>query len=155
MNPPDSVPPPVPPPVPTTTPAMPPAPPVPPLMQPGWIAQAGAVTPDDRSNAMLCHLLSIFTGFIAPLIIWLVKKDQSRFIDHHGRENLNFQITMIIFLVGLIGMSFVFMILPFAFFLIPVLYLAAVILPLVFEIQACMAANRGEWYRYPLCIRIL
>src|SRR5688572_25125240 len=49
-------------------------------------------TQDERTMSMLIYLLAILTFFIGPLIIWLMKKDQSRFIDHHGKECINFQI---------------------------------------------------------------
>jgi uncharacterized Tic20 family protein len=51
---------------------------------------------DDQNMGMLCHLLGIFTSFLAPLIIWLIKKDTSPWIDHQGKEALNFQITALI-----------------------------------------------------------
>ena len=33
---------------------------------------------------------ALFTVFIGPLIIWFIKKDDSAFIDYHGREYFNF-----------------------------------------------------------------
>jgi uncharacterized Tic20 family protein len=60
----------------------------------------GPPSSDDTTMAMLCHLLAIFTGFIGPLVIWLVQRDKSRFVDAHGREVLNFVFTMtIVFIV--------------------------------------------------------
>src|SRR5438105_972285 len=47
---------------------------------------------DERMMAMFCHLGGILGGFILPLVIWLIKKDESRYIDYHGKEALNFQI---------------------------------------------------------------
>jgi len=55
---------------------------------------------DDRSMAMLAHLLGIFTGFLGPLIIWLMKKDQSPFVDDQAKESLNFQIFAVICFFG-------------------------------------------------------
>lgn len=102
--------------------------------------------------AMLCHLLSIFTGFLGPLILWLVKKDSSRFVDHHGRESLNFQITVFLVSFCLGAMAFVMMFFFIGILLIPLL-MAIGVLALVAEIMACLAANRGEWHRYPCTIR--
>ena len=54
----------------------------------------------ERSNAMLCHLLALAAfvvplgNIVGPLIVWLAQKGKSEFIDRHGRESLNFQITM-------------------------------------------------------------
>ena len=42
-------------------------------------------TDEEKTMAMLCHLLALFTSFIGPLIIWLIRKDKSRFVDAHGR----------------------------------------------------------------------
>src|SRR5438128_1055915 len=54
------------------------------------------LTADDKQMGMLCHLLGIVAGFIGPLIIWLMKKDQSRFVDSQGKEALNFHLTLLI-----------------------------------------------------------
>lgn len=115
------------------------------------------LTQDDKTMGMLVHLLSLLTGFIGVLIIWLVKKDQSKFVDYHGREALNFLISIFIYMVGLmlvgvligvatmgIGMIFIF----------PIIAIIG-IGQLVFEIMACVAAHKGEWYRYPMTIRLI
>lgn len=113
------------------------------------------VTSDDRTLAMLCHLLAIFTGFLGPLVLWLVKKDASPFVDHHGREALNFQLTVLLASICLAALTFVLLL---AFFigilLVPVL-MALSIGALVLEIMAALAAQRGEWYHYPWCIRFV
>lgn len=103
---------------------------------------------------MLCHLLGIFTGFLGPLILWLVKKDSSPFVDHHGKEAVNFQLS--IFIITFCT-SLVVVVLMFAwvgFLLLPFLLLIP-LLALVFKIIACTSANRGEWHRYPMCIRFI
>src|SRR4051794_33293223 len=51
---------------------------------------------DSITMGMLCHLLGIFTSFLGPLIIWLMKKDQSPWVDDQGKESLNFQIVALI-----------------------------------------------------------
>ena len=51
---------------------------------------------DARMWGMLCHLLGLFTSFVGPLIIWLLKKAEDPFIDDQGKEALNFQITLAI-----------------------------------------------------------
>jgi uncharacterized Tic20 family protein len=101
---------------------------------------------DDRMLAMFCHLGGVFGGFILPLIIWLVKKEESSYIDHHGREALNFQLTM---LIGhLIAM-------PLAICTFGLTALAMLALVVTFSIIAAMAANRGEKYTYPMTIRFV
>ncbi|MEM9656453.1 MAG: DUF4870 domain-containing protein, partial [Actinomycetota bacterium] len=104
-------------------------------------------TSDDRTMALLCHVLGLFTGFIGPLIVWLIKKDQSRFVDHHGRQALNFQISM--FILWMITFVLIFVLI--GLLLIPVLLVWGIVMPII----AAVAANKGEEYRYPLTIPFL
>lgn len=138
--------PPAPPPVPEAAP-----PPLPLVAAP---AAQTIVTNDDRTLAMLCHLLGMFTGFLGPLVLWLIKKDDSRFIEHHAREALNFQITIMVAMFGLGLVTFVLMAVLIGFLLIPVL-VALPIFALVVEILAAVAASDGQWHRYPLCMRLV
>lgn len=101
-------------------------------------------TPDDRSMALLCHVLGIFTGILGPIILWAIKKDQSRFIDHHGKQALNFQLSMLLYWV----IAFFSLIVLIGFLLIPILVVIGILLPIL----AAVAANKGEMYRYPLTI---
>ena len=110
------------------------------------------ISDDDRMLAMLCHLLAIFTGFVGPLILWIVKKDSSPFVAHHGRESLNFQITLLLVMTCLGAATFILMFVLIGIVLVPVLIVVP-ILALVAEIIAAVAAQKGEWFRYPCCIR--
>ena len=107
----------------------------------------GAVTSDDKTMALLIHLLTLVSGFIGPLIIWLIKRDQSAFIDHHGKEALNFQLTLLLAWFG----AMLALLVLVGLLLIPVL----LVLQILFPILAAVAANRGELYRYPLTIRFI
>ena len=102
---------------------------------------------DDRNLAMLAHLLGIVSGFVGALIIWLIKKDQSPFVDEQGKEALNFQITMMIAIVG----AWILMFVLIGMLLLPLLLIAN----LVFCILAAVAVSRGEHYKYPFVIRLL
>lgn len=130
----------------------------PPPMNPP--AQAPVPNEDERNMAMLCHLLGIVAsytiglGFVGPLIIWVLKKDSSVFVDFHGKEAINFQLSMLIYLVALGSVTFITMFFFVGILLIPVIIVVAV-LALIAEIIACVAASRGEWHRYPACIRFL
>src|SRR6516165_6132874 len=103
-------------------------------------------TPDDRTMAMLCHLIGGLAGFIVPLIIWLIKKDQSRFVDDQGKEALNFHLTMLIGHV-VAGVTIC--------FTAGMLNMAVYVLSIVFSIIGAMESNKGVAYRYPICIRFI
>ena len=113
-----------------------------------------AINHDENIWAMLCHI-GAFAGFafpfgniIAPLIIWLIKKDEMPFVDNQGKEALNFQISITIY--GLV-------ILPTLCFppLLILLALALSIGNIVFIIIASVTTNKGQAYRYPCCIRLV
>ncbi len=112
------------------------------------------VSPDAARNwAMGCHLSSLaglvipFGNLAGPLICWLVKRDQSPLVDANGKESLNFQISMTIYM-------FVSALLIFVLIGVPLLFVIA-ILDLVFAIVAAVKTSNGEPYRYPLTIRFL
>ncbi|RYD17097.1 MAG: DUF4870 domain-containing protein [Verrucomicrobiaceae bacterium] len=123
-------------------------------MPPALIPPPPLVSEDDKTMGMLCHLLAIFTGFLGPLILWLVKKDSSAFVSHHGREALNFQITIFLVMIGLMAMAIVLMFVFVGFLLIPVILILQ-ILAIVAEVMAAVAAQRGDWHRYPFCLRLV
>lgn len=108
---------------------------------------------DARMWAMLTHLSSLtglFTviGVLAgPIIVWQIQKDKSAFIDHHGKEAVNFNITIAI-AAGVASLLFLVLI-GFALILV----VGAVWL--IFTIIAALKANNGEYYRYPLTIRFI
>ena len=107
------------------------------------------VSSDDKTMALLAHLLGIFTWFIGALIIWLVKKESSPYVDDQGKEALNFQITVGL---GYVAASlFSCITLGLGALVFPAIY----VLNVVFCIMACVAAGNGERYRYPVSIRLV
>jgi uncharacterized protein len=108
---------------------------------------------DERMWAMLTHLSALPGSFVligailAPLVIWQLQKERSAFVDYHGKEAVNFQITMAL----AAGVSFVLFLLLVGLVLIWIV--GAVWL--VFTIIAAIKANNGEYYRYPLTIRFI
>lgn len=118
----------------------------------GMQAAAGGATvaagsSDEKTMGMLAHILGIVLGFLGPLIIWLMKKDESAFVDYHGKESLNFQITLFIAYT----VSFLLMFVLIGFLLFPILFLLQLIMPII----AGMAANKGEYYKYPATLRLV
>ncbi|MFC5407730.1 DUF4870 domain-containing protein [Larkinella bovis] len=108
---------------------------------------------DERMWAMLAHLSSLamfifpFGNIIGPVIVWQIQKDKSTFVDFHGKESVNFQITMTI------GYCVSFLLL-FIFIGIPMLVVLGLI-GLAFTIIAGVKANNGEHYTYPFSIKFV
>ncbi len=117
--------------------------PAPPVVEP---APAEEVSRDARNMAMLCHLLAIF-GFLAPLIIWLLKKEDDPFIDKQGKEALNFQITVILAATVATVLS--------AFCIGVPLLAAILILNFIFCLIAAVKVSGGQDYRYPVALRLV
>ena len=120
-------------------------------------APEALVSAEERTLGMLIHLLALFTGFIGVLILWLVKKDESRFVDHHGREAFNFMLSQLIYYICLISIMMVIGVVTLGlgfFILLPVIFVF-IIGTIILGIMACVAANKGVWHRYPLTIRFI
>ncbi|MDT3344919.1 DUF4870 domain-containing protein [Microbacterium aquilitoris] len=123
----------------------PPQPPQPPF---------GAYTPvppmrpeDEKLWATLTHVSGIFTGFIGPLIAYLVVRDRGPFVRAHTAGALNFQLTMLIAgvvgaVLSLIGIGLL-------------ILLAVYVLLIVIAIVGAVKANQGQWYNPPVTIRFV
>jgi uncharacterized Tic20 family protein len=114
-----------------------------------------------RTWCVLSHATALLGGglpalghLIGPLIIWLVKKDESPEVEAHAKESLNFQISMMIYAAALAVIVFVLLFVIVGFLLIPlfgILYLADIVLVIIASIKA----SEGVLFRYPLTIRFL
>lgn len=117
-------------------------------------APTGVPSQDERTWGMLAHLsgliASLLAGFsfLGPLIIWVIKKDQSAFVADQAKEALNFQIAVTLAFV-ISGVST--LLFCVGIVLLPIVFIAAV----VFAIQGAMEANKGVSYRYPYTIRFI
>ena len=123
-------------------------------MAPGQVpAVQGGSVDAERGTAVLAQVLGLVgivaTGFgwVGPLVVYLTAKPQQTFVRHHAAESLNFQLTLLIAWVA----SFVLMLVLVGFLTAVVVWFSGLILPIL----AAVAANRGEWYRYPLSIRFV
>ncbi len=124
----------------------------PPLPLPASAPAANVVTV--RTWTALCHasaLLDVFLHFpghvLAPFIVWLLKREESPEIDAHGKEALNFQISMLIYNI----VAAVFCLVLIGFLLLPILW----VLNALFVIIAAIQASDGKFYRYPMTIRFI
>ncbi|WP_449060228.1 DUF4870 domain-containing protein [Planomonospora algeriensis] len=137
----------------TPTPGPRPAPPEPygPYDPYGRYGQYGSYGPrpgtDDTTLAMVSHLLGLLTGFLGPLVMYLVKRDESPYVRDQAAEALNFQLTLMVAYVVAWVLVFAFI----GILLLPLIWIGSV----VFMVLAAVSANRGESYRYPMSIRFV
>jgi uncharacterized protein len=112
-----------------------------------WRLREPALEATDRKFAIAIHL-SPLTGvffpafFVAPVVLWLLRRDKSAFVDDHGREMVNgllsfalYNVVAMITVIGLVAL--------------PVLY----VLGVINVVRGAVAAGRGEYFRYPMTIR--
>src|SRR5688500_5833740 len=113
-----------------------------------------------RSWAMWCHMSALaglivpFGNLIGPLIIWQMKRNEIPSVDEHGKESLNFQLSILIYLLGGGVAVFVLSFFCIGFLLLPflgVVWLGGIVLAIIAGIKA----NDGILYRYPLTLRLI
>ncbi len=108
---------------------------------------------DQNMWAMFCHLSALagfvipFGNILGPLVVWLMKKDVYPLVDDQGKEALNFQISMTIYLI----VSAVLILILIGI----VLLIGLAIFEIIVIIMAMVKANDGVAYRYPLNIRFI
>jgi uncharacterized Tic20 family protein len=100
-----------------------------------------------HATALVGFLVPVAGHIVGPLIVWLAKRQDSPEIDAHGKESVNFQISMLIWNV-------IAAILCLVLIGIPILILLH-ILNIIFVIIASIQASEGKLYRYPLAIRLI
>ena len=105
-----------------------------------------SLTPDERTWGLVAHVSGLI-GFLGPLIVWLIKKDESAFVEGEARESLNFQITVTLAAIP----CAILILLCIGVFLLMALWVASV----VFIIMGAIKANEGIPYRYPVSLRLI
>ncbi len=131
---------------------------------------AGAISSiDERTWLVGCHLSALLGFFmplgnvVGPLVVWLLRKNESPAIDREGKDSLNFQISMttyiiasyLLFFAGFFGFV-VHAVLPFAgFFSGFLLAIGFGVFDLIQVIIAAIKTSNGEQYRYPITIRFV
>jgi uncharacterized Tic20 family protein len=108
----------------------------------------------ERTYAMFNHLslltFHVMLPVIPALVLWLVKRDRSPFVDDHGREAVNFQLSLVLYALVVVPVTGLLTCGVGA-----LLWIAVYALGVVGMILASVAANRGEYYRYPACVRFI
>ncbi len=141
------------------------------------------VTGSEQTNALIIHLSGLsnlvipFGNIIVPLVLWQAMKSDSKFVDHHGKEALNFNLSFLLYgflavllfagsLIGTLiggvdmdageGVDILPVLLGSSGFIVSLLFLGVMfIIRLVFIIIAVLRSGKGEWYRYPMTIRFI
>jgi uncharacterized protein len=123
-------------------------------MEPATTPTSTSTSTSVRTWCMLAHatalvgfLVPVAGHIVGPLIVWLAKRQDSPEIDAHGKESMNFQISMLIW--NIIAGILVLVVIG-----IPILILLHV-LNIIFVIIASIQASEGKLYRYPLAIRLI
>lgn len=107
----------------------------------------------ENTWAMFCHLGGLcgyfipFGNIIVPLVLWLIKKDEYPTVNHHGKEALNFNISITIY--ALVAALLCLLLIGFVFLVV------LAIVQIVLIIIATIEASKGNFYRYPLTIRLI
>ena len=106
-------------------------------------------TSDDRLLGLLSHLLAIVpgVGILGPLVIYLIKRGQSSFVEENAKESLNFQITMILAFI----ISAILVVVWIGYILLAILGVAEVVLVII----ATIRASENKIYRYPFNLRLI
>lgn len=123
-----------------------------------------------------------FGNFLGPIVLWILNKEKSKFIDYHGKQIINFQISLMIYalVLGVISLPFIlwtffggldffnfgnfpdFSLIfekPSAFLALAgglgIIGVIAFILEIIFIIMASLAARDGKYYQYPFTISFI
>lgn len=126
-------------------------------------AKATGLTDGHRSYAAWCHFGPLIAGisvmatsgitFVIPplvaLALWQIKSSDSQFIDDHGKEALNFQISLILLALILIPITLL------TCGVGAILYIGLPVLMIIGGIFGGIRASKGEFFRYPMCIRVI
>ena len=113
-----------------------------------------------RAWDMWCHITALagliipFGNVIGPLVIWQMKRNEFPSVDEHGKESLNFQLSILIYVLAGTVLAVLGTVVCIGWLLIPVL-IALHFGGLILAVIAGLKANDGVFYRYPLSLRLI
>lgn len=118
------------------------------------------VTGDDTTWGLMSYLGTLIIGFIAPLIIYFVKRNESAFVRHHAAQSLNYQLTIMIQMLAPLAVAIPLAIAtdnPVWFVLAIPAFVVHMIGQWVFLILGTIKAGKSEYYRFPTwtCFRMI
>ena len=114
---------------------------------------------DDHTWALLSYVLALVASIIAPLVIYLVKMNESRYVRFHAAQALNLGITAIIesIAIFIVGILLAVILHGFGILLMVLAFLALGIAHLVYLIMGAVKSNQGQLFRIPtiICFRMV
>ncbi|WP_457610090.1 DUF4870 domain-containing protein [Lutibacter sp.] len=121
------------------------------------------ITQNDKNYSSITHLSSFsgwffpFGNIIVPLVLWSARKNESSYIDIHGKSAVNFQLSLLLygFLLALLFVPIVIFTLGLGLIAITIGIIPAILLKIALIIIASMKASNGEFYKYPFTIEFI
>ena len=121
------------------------------------------ISRNDKNYSSITHLSGFagwffpFGNILAPLVLWSVKKNESSFIDEHGKAAVNFQLSIMlyVFLLAILCIPIAIFTLGIGIIAIIIGIIPAVLLKISLIILASIKANNGEDYNYPFTINFI
>jgi uncharacterized Tic20 family protein len=121
------------------------------------------ITRNDKNYSAITHLSGFagwffpFGNLLAPLILWSAKKQDSSYINAHGKAAVNFQLSLILygFLLAILFVPIAILTLGLGVIAIVIGIIPAILLKIVLIISASIKANNGEYYDYPFTIEFI
>ncbi len=111
----------------------------------------------ERTYATFQHLTLLLVFAVIPVVpslaMWLIKREQSHYIDDHGKETVNFQLSLLIYTA--IGWILTAITCGIAIPISILITIACYALGIVGMIMGAVAANNGRYFRYPMTLRIV
>jgi uncharacterized Tic20 family protein len=121
------------------------------------------ITKNDKNYSAITHLSGFagwffpFGNVLAPLVLWVAKKNESSYIDEHGKSAVNFQLSLILYGILLVILFVPIAILTLGLGVIAIVLgiIPAIILKIILIVSASIKANNGEPYQYPFTIEFI
>jgi len=121
------------------------------------------ITQNDKNYSSITHLSSFagclfpFGNIIAPLLLWSAKKNESTYIDTHGKAAINFQLSLILysFLLAMLIIPVTIFTLGLGLIALIIGIIPILIIIIAVIILASIKASNGEYYDYPFTIEFI
>lgn len=136
--------------------------PQPAASQPSFAPAPRERAPLDTSWAVGAHLAAfatfvfpLFGNIIGPWVIWLLRRNDDPFAEHHAREAINFNISITIYMVASAIAGLILLLVVIGILVLLLVLPALFLIWLILTIVASTRASAGEYYQYPITIRLV